>query len=82
MLGTDGPDVVLNSHTAAGSGNVGWCIHGVPYGENWRCGMCGSRVTVNYTTERPRRRHITGRISPLDRAGKQYEVDLWVEDVP
>jgi hypothetical protein len=27
-------------HTASQTGDAGWCIHGVQYGPNWRCGSC------------------------------------------
>lgn len=65
-------------------------------GSGWVCANCGVWVltgathtcpTVTPTSgqlviQRRRRRHITGTIEPKDRAGKQYDVDLWVEDVP
>lgn len=63
-------------------------------GGGWTCANCGVFVPLGQShtcrslrvgqgmAERPRRRHITGTIAPADRAGKQYTVDLWVEDVP
>lgn len=59
------------------------CGTWTPLGYIHTClGTTTKPMQVNVTTERPRRRHVTGRITPVDRMGKQYDVDLWVEDVP
>lgn len=43
-------------HSASISGDAGWCIHGMPYGDDWTCAACGSPnadMHVTFRTTEP-----------------------------